>query len=109
MQSNLSDRLSPLGGYIGHVEISPDFQLLENSTALASEVVAEFCGVLISYLKAKRSSSNNVLSVSFVCSSFLYFTCPTRNNGYLLIQFSRSQKLSGVRSSLCSILGESGL
>lgn len=105
MHSNLTNRLSTLIGYVGHVEINTDFELLENSTSQDPETMAELCGVLIGYLKVRQSSSNKVLSVSVVCSSFVYLTRFT-NHGYLLIQFSRSQKLEDVWCSLDSILAE---
>jgi hypothetical protein len=105
MQSDLTNRLSTLGGYVGHVAVNADFELLENSTTHESETMAELCGVLIGYLKVRQSSSNKVLSISVVCSSFVYMTRATEN-GYLLIQFSKDQKLKGVWSSLDSILLE---
>lgn len=107
MDSSISKRLAELPGYDGHVEINADFQLVENSTAKSPELMAELCGVLIGYLKAGRSSSNKVLSVSVVFNALLLFVCPT-NTGYLLIQFTRNQKLSGVRPALTSILREEG-
>lgn len=107
MDSSSSKRLSELPGYDGHVEINADFQLLENSTAQSPEVMAEVCGVLIGYLRAGRSSLNKVTSVSVVFNALILYVCPT-NTGYLLIQFSRAQKLSGVRRALDSILGEEG-
>lgn len=107
MDSSISNRLSELPGYDGHVEINTDFQLLENSTAQSPEVMAELCGVLIGYLRAGRSNSNKVLSVSVVFNAMLLFVRPT-NTGYLLIQFSRNQKLTGVKRALDSILGEEG-
>jgi hypothetical protein len=105
MHSNLTDRLSTLGGYVGHVEINSDFELLVNSTTHKSETVAELCGVLIGYLKVRQNSSNKVLSVSVVCNSFVYLTRPT-NDGYLLVQFSKDQKLTGVWPSLDSLFLE---
>lgn len=103
MHPNLTSRLSTLGGYVGHVEVNSDFELIENSTTHESEKVAELCGVLIGYLKVRQNSSNKVLSVSVVCNSFVYLTRPT-NHGYLLIQFSKDQKLTGVWHSLDSLL-----
>lgn len=105
MHPSLTSRLSILGGYVGHAEVNADFELLENSTTHESEAMAELCGVLIGYLKVRQSSSNKVLSISVVCSSFVYLTRPT-NHGYLLIQFSKDQKLTGVWPSLDSILLE---
>jgi hypothetical protein len=105
MHSNLTNRLSTLGGYVGHVEVNAEFELLENSTTHESETMAELCGVLIGYLKVRQSSSNKVLSISVVCSSFVYVTRST-DHGYLLVQFSKDHKLTGVWPALDSILLE---
>ncbi|MGL4401973.1 MAG: hypothetical protein ACRCXD_19095 [Luteolibacter sp.] len=67
--------------------------------------MAELCGVLIGYLKVRQASSNKVLSVSVVCSSFVHLMTST-NQGFLLLQFERNQQLSEVWSSLDEILTE---
>lgn len=105
MFNSLTDRLSSLSGYVGCVEISGEFELLGNSTTRDSETMAELCGVLIGYLKVRQASSNKVLSVSVVCSSFVHLMTQT-NRGFLLIQFARDQQLGSVWSSLDGILAE---
>ena len=103
MRRNISDGLSALAGYAGHVEISADFQLLENTTAQPPEVMAELCGVLIGYLNVRASSKDQILSFSVVTETFVFFTCPTRD-GYLLVQFVKNKKLSEASESVFSIL-----
>lgn len=105
MFSRLNDRLSVLNGYVGCVAINSDFELLGNTTTRDIETVSELCGVLIGYLKVRQSSSNKVLSVSVVCSSFVHMLTQT-GQGYLLLQFSRDQELNDVWNSLDSILEE---
>ena len=56
MHNSLSHRISALPGYAGHVHIDSNFQLLENSTDRSPEVMAELCGVLIGYLKARATA-----------------------------------------------------
>jgi hypothetical protein len=93
MHQSISNQLTALAGYAGHVEISPDFQLLENTTPQSSEVMAEVCGVLIGYLKAQVSTSNRVLSISVVFKTFIFFIRSTKS-GYILLRFEKNQKLS---------------
>ena len=103
MHNSLSHRISALPGYAGHVHIDSNFQLLENSTDRSPEVMAELCGVLIGYLKARATAVDPVTSISIVYSNFLFITCHT-NGGYLLLQFSRNEDLSNLRDSLSSII-----
>jgi hypothetical protein len=105
MFNSLGDRFTSLSGYIGCVEISTDFELLENSTTRDSETMAELCGVLIGYLKVRQASSNKVLSVSVVCSSFVHLMTST-SRGFLLLQFERDKQLNDVWSALDEILVE---
>lgn len=106
MNASVLSQISELTGYLGHAEVSDDFQLLNNSIDQPPEVVAEVCGVIIGYFKAQASSSDPVVSVSVVYDTCLYITYST-TDGYLLIKFSRNEDLTDVRASLSSILGRS--
>lgn len=103
MRRNIFGELSALDGYAGHVEISVDFQLTENTTTQSDEMMAELCGLLIGYLKARVSSVEQVSSISVVSNTSVFFTCASRD-GYLLVQFLKNGDFSKIRDSVCSIL-----
>lgn len=102
MSASNTNQLKTLAGYIGHAEISSDFELIENSTTHAPEVIAELCGVIIGYLKAQAATSDPVLSISIVHDACVLLTCPT-NRGYLLLQLARNGDFSNLRATLSSI------
>ena len=105
MSANTFSQLSSLTGYLGHAEISSDFQLLNNTINQTSDVIAELSGVMIGYFKAQAASSDPVVSISVVYDTCIYITHSTAS-GYLLTKFSRSEDLSNLKASLSSILGQ---
>jgi hypothetical protein len=106
MNASIFSQILNLTGYLGHAEVSDDYQLLNNSTDQTPEVIAEVCGVIIGYFKAQASSSDPVVAVSVVHETCLYITHSIAD-GYLLVKFARSEDLSKLRESLSFILGHS--
>lgn len=105
MSDNLSSSLEELPGYTGHIEIDFEWNLNFNSTTHDHPTAARFSGALIGYLRTYDTTHNPIKSISMVCGDFVYFSHKVAE-GYLILQLSRKESLSGVRRALYNLLGE---